>query len=90
MALGRQGDTQAELMVGWAEMPRSPGHVFYDRLQEVLTTTGFDGFVEDSARHIRQRVAAALKLAPRASRPSPVLAGNEVRRFVCYQFWLIR
>ena len=23
-------------MVGWAEMPRSPGHVFYDRLQSVL------------------------------------------------------
>lgn len=46
MSLGRQGDTQGELMVGWAEMPRSPGHVFYDRLQEVLLAAGFDGFVE--------------------------------------------
>lgn len=46
MSLGRQGDTQGELMVGWAEMPRSPGHVFYDRLQEVLVVAGFDGFVE--------------------------------------------
>jgi transposase len=33
MALGRQGDRQAELLVTWAEMPRSPGHVFYDRLR---------------------------------------------------------
>ncbi len=30
----------------WAEMPRSPGHVFYDRLQEVLIAGGFDRFVE--------------------------------------------
>ena len=30
-------------MVGWAEMPRSPGHVFYDRLQSVLIEGGFDG-----------------------------------------------
>jgi transposase len=28
MALGRQKDRQAELMVGWAELPRSPGHAF--------------------------------------------------------------
>lgn len=46
MALGRQGDTQGELMVGWAEMPRSPGHVFYDRLQDILKAAGFDPFVE--------------------------------------------
>ena len=47
MALGRQGDRQCELMVTWAEMPRSPGHVFYDRLQEVLVAADFDAFAED-------------------------------------------
>ena len=46
MALGRQGERQVELMVGWAELPRSPGHVFYDRLQAVLVEAGFDGFAE--------------------------------------------
>jgi transposase len=46
MALGRQGERQAELMVGWAELPRSPGHAFYDRLQAVLIEAGFDGFAE--------------------------------------------
>src|SRR5215217_4604443 len=46
MALGRQGERQADLIVGWAELPRSPGHVFYDRLQEVLIEAGFDGFAE--------------------------------------------
>lgn len=33
-------------MVGWAELPRSPGHAFYDRLQAVLIEAGFDGFAE--------------------------------------------
>lgn len=46
MALGRQGDRQSELLVTWAEMPRSPGHAFYDRLQAELNGAGFDGFVE--------------------------------------------
>jgi transposase len=46
MALGRQGERQADLMVGWAELPRSPGHAFYDRLQAVLVEAGFDGFAE--------------------------------------------
>jgi transposase len=46
MALGRQGERQTELMVGWAELPRSPGHVFYDRLQAVLLEAGFDRFAE--------------------------------------------
>ncbi len=34
------------MLVAWAEMPRSPGHAFYDRLQVELVATGFDGFVE--------------------------------------------
>ena len=46
MALGRQGERQSDLMVGWAELPRSPGHAFYDRLQAVLIEAGFDGFAE--------------------------------------------
>ena len=34
-------------MATWAEMPRSPGHAFYDRLQELLGEAGFDAFVEE-------------------------------------------
>jgi transposase len=52
MALGRQGGRQTNLIVGWAELPRSPGHAFYDRLQAVLIAAGFDGFAEaQCARH---------------------------------------
>ena len=50
MAMGRQKDGQGDLMVSWSEMPRSPGHVFYDRLQSVLIEGGFDAFAEASCR----------------------------------------
>ena len=50
MAMGREGDRQGDLIVTWAEMPRSPGHVFYDRLQEVLIAGGFDPFVEKACQ----------------------------------------
>jgi transposase len=46
MALGRQKERQTELMVGWAELPRSPGHAFHDRLQAILVEAGFDRFAE--------------------------------------------
>jgi len=46
MVLGRQGERQTDLVVGWAELPRSPGHAFYDRLQAVLVEAGFDCFAE--------------------------------------------
>lgn len=61
MALGRQRDHQAEMLVSWAEMPRSPGHAFYDKLQAVLIAAGFDRFVETQC---------AVDYAPRLGRPS--------------------
>jgi transposase len=50
MAMGREGNRQDDLIVTWAEMPRSPGHVFYDRLQEVLIAGGFGLFVETACQ----------------------------------------
>jgi hypothetical protein len=55
MAMGREGDRRGDLIVTWAEMARSPGHVFYDRLQEVLIAAGFDGFVETACQPITRR-----------------------------------
>ena len=46
MAMGRPKDRQGDLMVGWSQMPRSPGHVFCDRLQSVLVEADFDAFIE--------------------------------------------
>src|SRR4051795_12278194 len=64
MAMGRQGDRQGDLMVTWSEMPRSPGHVFYDRLQQVLVGAGFDGFVEEACRAYYARTMGAPSVPP--------------------------
>jgi len=50
MAMGRQTERQGDLMVTWSDLPRSPGHVFYDRLQQVLVDAGFDRFVETACK----------------------------------------
>jgi len=56
MALGRQRERQSEMLVTWADLPRSPGHAFYDRLQAELLAAGFDGFVEEQcARYYAAR-----------------------------------
>src|SRR6202140_607735 len=47
MAMRREGGVQDDLVATWAEIPRSPGHAFYDRLQALLQEAGFDIFVED-------------------------------------------
>ena len=46
MSLGRQEERQADLHLSWEELPRSKGHPFYEKLQEVLRTALFDPFVE--------------------------------------------
>jgi len=47
MGLGNQSDDQCQVFVMCVDLPRSPGHVFYDRLQSVLIKGGFDRFVEN-------------------------------------------
>jgi transposase len=64
VAMGRQGNRQGDLMVAWSEMPRSPGHVFYDRLQQVLVGAGFDGFVEEACRAYYARTMGAPSVPP--------------------------
>ena len=71
MALGRQRPRQSDMVVTWAELPRSPGHVFYDRLQSVLIEAAFDSFVEGLCAPLyaarRAAVAAAGALFPHAA-----------------------
>jgi transposase len=61
MALGRQRERQSDILVSWAELPRSPGHAFYDKLQTMLIVSDFDRFVE---------LRCASEYAPRHGRPS--------------------
>src|ERR671938_2197269 len=64
MAMGRQTDRQGDLMVTWSEMPRSPGHAFYDRLQQVLVDAGFDGFVETTCKPFYAATMGARSVPP--------------------------
>jgi transposase len=46
MGLGRQAEQQGKMYLAWDEIPRSRGHAFYDRLQQILRKSGFDAFAE--------------------------------------------
>jgi transposase len=46
MALGKRKREQQELWVAAGDLPRSPGHPFYCRLNELLDEAGFDDRVE--------------------------------------------
>jgi len=51
MALGRRAEErQQEMWVASAELPKSQGHVFYRKLNELLAEAGFDRFAEDLCR----------------------------------------
>ena len=45
MSMGRRQPQQAELFVAAADLPRSPGHASYDRLNRLLDEAGFDRHV---------------------------------------------
>ena len=47
MAMGRREAQQETMWVAAQELPRSPGHVFYEKLNGVLEAGGFDRFVEE-------------------------------------------
>lgn len=51
MALGRRDDErQQDLWTPTASLPRSPGHPFYERLNQLLAEGGFDRWVEERCR----------------------------------------
>src|SRR6516164_8718448 len=48
MSMGRRpNEQQAELWVPTVDLPLSPGHVFYDKLNAFLAEAAFDRYVEE-------------------------------------------
>jgi len=47
MSMRRREPQQGGMWVATHDLPRSPGHVFYEKLNQVLEAGGFDRFVED-------------------------------------------
>ena len=50
MALGKRENQQQEMWVATTSLPRSPGHVFYRKLNEVFAEAGFDRMAEKLCR----------------------------------------
>jgi hypothetical protein len=75
MAMGRSDAVRDDLMATWAEMSRSPGHAFYDRLHDLLGKPGSTRSLKGCASRItrrgcpcgRQRPAHSLEVDARPS-----------------------
>jgi transposase len=50
MAMGTREGEQASLWMAKSDLPMSPRHPFYTRLNALLDAHGFDRFVEDLCR----------------------------------------
>jgi transposase len=64
MAMGKRKSEQAPLWIPTTELPMSPGHPFYVRLNEILEAAGFDRFVEEQCRSFYAPVMGRPSLAP--------------------------
>ena len=65
MAMGRrQTERQTQLWIATAEMPSTPAHPFYRKLNEVLDSNGFDAFAEARCREFYAEKMGRPSLAP--------------------------
>src|SRR6058998_100515 len=64
MAMGKRKSEQAPLWIPTTELPMSPGHPFYVRLNAILDAAGFDRFVEEQCRPFYAPVMGRPSLAP--------------------------
>src|SRR5271170_7848394 len=64
MAMGTRQSEQASLWVATAELPKSPGHPFYTRLNALLDAADFDRFVEGQCARFYAPVMGRQSLAP--------------------------
>jgi transposase len=64
MAMGTRETDQPPLWIAASDLPASPGHPFYARLNAILDAHGFDRFVEERCRRFYARVMGRPSLAP--------------------------
>ena len=64
MAMGKRKSEQAPMWVSTTDLPVSPGHPFYARLNTILDEAGFDRFVEEQCRSFYAPVMGRPGLPP--------------------------
>ena len=64
MAMGTRDPEQAPLWIAASDLPVSPGHPFYTRLNALLDADGFDAFVEEACRSFYAPVLGRPSLVP--------------------------
>jgi len=64
MAMGKHKKRQEALWVPTSDLPRSPGHPFYSRLNRALESEGFDRFVESRCRRFYAAVLGRPSMPP--------------------------
>src|SRR5215210_7077670 len=64
MSMGTRETNQSPLWIAASDLPASPGHPFYARLNAILDAHGFDRFVEDLCRRFYAPVMGRPSLTP--------------------------
>lgn len=64
MAIGKRKKVQESLWVSTSDLPKSPGHPFYSRLNRILAASGFDQFVEAYCERFYAPLLGRPSLAP--------------------------
>ena len=64
MAMGKRTSEQAPMWVSTTDLPVSPGHPFYARLNAILDEAGFDRFAEEQCRSFYAPVMGRPSLPP--------------------------
>jgi hypothetical protein len=73
MGMGRHGGTQPGMWVATSELPRSPEHTFYDKLNRLLVEADFDRRCEELCEpYYADDVAETSRRGPHAE-PRPLL-----------------
>ncbi len=62
--MGTRENEQPPLWIATSDLPSSPGHPFYTRLNAILDAEGFDRFVEDQCRRFYAPVMGRPSLEP--------------------------
>jgi hypothetical protein len=68
----RKPESPETLWVETAALRQSPGHPFYEKLNEILQTHGFDAFVENLCANYYHEKMGRPSIAPASSLKKPI------------------